>query len=52
MGHDAQVTSVEFSHRNQLVISASEDGTARIWKQGKVDAAAVNQSSMLLSEVM
>ena len=41
MGHDSQINSVEFSHKNQLIISSSEDGTARIWKPGKVDAAAV-----------
>jgi WD40 repeat protein len=41
MGHDAQVNSVEFSHKSQLIVSSSEDGTARIWKPGKVDTAAV-----------
>lgn len=41
MGHDAQINSVEFSHKNQLIISSSDDGTARVWKPGKVDAAAV-----------
>mmetsp|Transcript_32481 Transcript_32481/g.60663 ORF Transcript_32481/g.60663 Transcript_32481/m.60663 type:complete len:446 (-) Transcript_32481:313-1650(-) len=41
MGHDSQINSVEFSHKNQLIISSSEDGTARVWKPGKVDAAAV-----------
>ena len=41
MGHDSQINSVEFSHQDLLVISSSEDGTARIWKPGKVDAAAV-----------
>jgi WD40 repeat protein len=44
MGHDAQVNSVEFSHKNQLIISSSEDGSARVWKPGKVDAAAVGKT--------
>lgn len=42
MGHDSQVNSVEFSHKNQLIVSSSDDGTARVWRPGKVDCAAVS----------
>lgn len=45
MGHNNLVNSLEFSHaceaENQLIISSSDDFTARIWKLGKVDSAVV-----------
>ena len=51
VSHNRAVTAVEFSHERepgveggaakQLVLSSSLDGTARLWKGGKVDGAAV-----------
>ena len=51
VSHNRAVTAVDFSHERergveggatkQLVLSSSLDGTARIWKGGKVDGAAV-----------
>jgi WD40 repeat protein len=41
LGHDAQVNSVDFAHKSDLLISSSADATARIWKTGRVDSAVV-----------
>lgn len=41
MGHNGRLTSVHFSHDNSMVLSASEDGTARLWRIGRVESPAV-----------
>jgi len=41
MGHNKRVTNVSFSHDNQMILSSSADGTARIWTSGKTDSSAV-----------
>ena len=45
MSHNADITNVQFSHQRagdkQLVLSSSADGTARVWRAGKVDYSAV-----------
>ena len=44
MSHNSEVTHVQFSHQRgdqQLVLSSSTDGTARIWHAGKTDYSAV-----------
>jgi len=41
MGHNNRITDICFSHNKEMVLSASADGTARIWKGGRVDSAAV-----------
>lgn len=41
MGHNGRLTSVHFSHDNSMVLSASEDGTARLWRLGRVESPAV-----------
>ena len=41
MGHDDRVNSVQFSHNKQMLISGSDDGSARIWSVGTVDHAAL-----------
>lgn len=40
-GHDAGLTSICFSHCNGLMLSASKDGTARLWRIGRVEAPGV-----------
>jgi hypothetical protein len=41
MGHNGRLTSVHFSHDNGMVMSSSEDGTARLWRIGRVESPAV-----------
>ncbi len=41
MGHNGRITAVCFSHNKRLLLSASTDGTARVWTLGKVEAASV-----------
>ena len=41
MGHDARVNSVRCSLTKSLLLSASADGTARIWSPGRSDSASV-----------
>ena len=45
MSHDSSIGNVCFSHQRgpekQVVLSCSVDGTARLWKTGKVDNSAV-----------
>jgi len=45
MSHNGPVTNIQFSHQRtaekQLVLSSSTDGTARLWRTGKVDYSAV-----------
>jgi hypothetical protein len=47
LGHDAQVTDMGFAHKESMLITSSVDGTARIWKMGKVDSSAVEISHKL-----
>jgi WD40 repeat protein len=45
MGHNGRVNGISFSHtkpnNQQMLLSCSVDGTARVWKGGRVDSAAV-----------
>jgi len=41
MGHDGRITSVSCSKKKGLVLSASADGSARIWCGARHDSAAV-----------
>lgn len=45
MGHDGRINSVTFSHNKpngqHMILSCSTDGTARLWKSGRIDSAAV-----------
>jgi WD40 repeat protein len=41
MGHNAHVHSVGWAHSSELLVSASDDGSARLWEVGRADALMV-----------
>lgn len=38
MGHNSRITDIDYSHSNNLLLSSSCDGTAKLWRHGQIDA--------------
>ena len=47
-GHTAPLTHLEFNHRGDWLVSASEDGTTRLWAPGSRYASLVSRDGMAL----
>ncbi len=50
-GHNGSITDVCFSRNNNLLLSASKDGTARIWRNVNPGVSPDFQSAIIFSHV-